>query len=158
MIITTVKKVELNKEKTKFKASGLNLVSVWECKIDVFGSIILKRNFSSYSDFTIIDFRGRFDKQYGTDNFKVYAKHIYRGFSRGTNLNDEIVSCKTNDLKVLRSKMTDEVGKYVKVIVDCVSKKYPKLDNFDLLWTTDEKFPFLILIVRNIISTLCLTK
>ena len=91
MIITTVKKVELNKEKTKFKAFSLNLVSVWECKIDVFGRIILKRNFISYSDFTIIDFRGRFDKQYGTDNFKVYAKHIYRGFSRGANLNDEIV-------------------------------------------------------------------
>ena len=28
MIITTVKKVELSKEKTKFKAFGLNLVSV----------------------------------------------------------------------------------------------------------------------------------
>lgn len=109
----------------------MNLVSVWECKIDVFGSIILKRSLISYFDFTVIDFRGRFDKQHGTDNFEVYAKHIHKGFSRGTNINDEIVSCKTNDLKVLTSIITDKVGRYIKVIVDCVSKKYLKLGNFE---------------------------
>ena len=76
------KKLSGIRKKAKIQTFGLNLVSAWECKIDVFRSVILKRNFISYSDFAIIDFRGRFDKQYGIDNFKVYAKHIYRGFSR----------------------------------------------------------------------------